>query len=145
MSDLDEKVRRAREDRDWAPLVKSIPYAQFLGLDIERVDGELLGRMHYADHLIGNSLVSALHGGTIGALLEWTGILKVIIEVETPQVPKTINITVEYLRTGRAQDVWACAELTKLGRRVANIRVMAWQEDRDRPIAAANMHLLLAP
>lgn len=142
MSTLREKLEQAHAG-DPSALVKAIPYASFLGLGIELRDDEILGKMTFSEHLIGNSLIPALHGGTIGALLEWTGIISVIMRAENLTVPKTINITVEYLRTGRAKDVWAVAEMTKLGRRVANVRCLAWQDERERPIAAANMHFLV--
>jgi acyl-coenzyme A thioesterase PaaI-like protein len=52
---------------------------------------------------------------------------------------------VDYLRTGRAVDTYAKGTITKHGRRVANVRVDAWQDDRDRPIASAHAHFLLSP
>ena len=58
-------------------------------------------------------------------------------------VPKTINITVEYLRSGKPQDTFARAVFTKHGRRVANVRAYAWQDDPTKPVAAANAHFLL--
>ncbi len=60
-------------------------------------------------------------------------------------LPKTIDITVDYLRSGRAVDTWAKGILTRQGRRVANVRVEAWQEDRLRPIAIAHGHFLILP
>jgi len=87
--------------------------------------------------------VPALHGGTLGALMESTAIFKLLWHGETTTVPKTINITVEYLRGARPQDVLARAEFTRRGRRVANVRVSAWQDDPDEPVAVATAHFLL--
>jgi acyl-coenzyme A thioesterase PaaI-like protein len=47
------------------------------------------------------------------------------------------------LRSGRAVDTFAAGRVTKQGRRVANVRVEAWQDDPARPIAAAHGHFLL--
>jgi uncharacterized protein (TIGR00369 family) len=101
--------------------------------------------MRYSDHLVGNASVPALHGGTLGALMESTAIFKLLWHGETTAVPKTINITVEYLRSARAADVVARAEFTRRGRRVANVRVFAWQDDPERPVAVATAHFLLVP
>jgi acyl-coenzyme A thioesterase PaaI-like protein len=101
--------------------------------------------MKFADHLIGNATIPALHGGTLGALLESTAVFKLMLEGETIAIPKTINITVEYLRTGKARDTFARAQFTRHGRRVANVRAFAYQDDPDKPIAAANAHFLLVP
>jgi uncharacterized protein (TIGR00369 family) len=126
------------------PIIEAIPYAQFLGFTLMRDGTDVIGRMAFSEDLIGNAAVDALHGGTIGAMMEFTAICKLLTLSETAQVPKTINITVEYLRGGRRMDTFARATVTRHGRRVANVRVIAYQDDVQRPIAAANAHFLLA-
>ncbi|MBI4575631.1 MAG: PaaI family thioesterase [Planctomycetes bacterium] len=144
MSRLDELLREARERRDPAALVQAIPYSRFIGLSAEVVGGELLTRMAYRDHLIGNSLIGALHGGTLGSLLESAAVFTLLLETESTRLPKIIGITVEYLRTARPLDTLARAEFTRLGRRIACVRAYAWQEDRSRPVATATANFLLA-
>ncbi|MSP52245.1 MAG: PaaI family thioesterase, partial [Alphaproteobacteria bacterium] len=62
---------------------------------------------------------------------------------ETGSIPKTINMSIDYLRPGRPLDTFARGSVTKQGRRIVNVRVEAWQDAPDRPIAAANAHFLL--
>lgn len=143
MGEMLDAVRRARETGDLSELVGAIPYARFLGISMDTSGDEVIGKLTFSNDLIGNSLIKALHGGTVGALLESTSIFTLLLRTETLRVPKTINLTVEYLRTGRPLDVYAHATFTKLGRKVASVRAFAWQEDRDRPIAAANANFLL--
>ncbi len=138
-----DAIRAAREADNLDGLVDLIPYTKFMGISMKVNDGEVVGTLQFADHLIGNASIPALHGGTIGALLESTAVFKLLWEAETIAVPKTINITVEYLRSGKARDTFARAEFTRQGRRVANVRAIAYQEDPERPIAAANAHFLL--
>jgi acyl-coenzyme A thioesterase PaaI-like protein len=95
--------------------------------------------------LIGNATRGALHGGTIGALLESTAILQTLWEAETVALPKIVTITIDFLRSGRPADTFARGTITKKGRRVVNVGVEAWQEDRKRPIARANAIFLLTP
>jgi uncharacterized protein (TIGR00369 family) len=140
-----EAIRLARETNNPNALVQVIPYARWMGISMDVSGDDLIGHLSFADHLIGNATIQALHGGTLGALLESTAVFKLLMEAETVTVPKTINITVEYLRSGKPQDVFARAEFTRHGRRVANVRAVAWQDDPDRPIAAANAHFLLLP
>ncbi|HJL16816.1 MAG TPA: PaaI family thioesterase [Sandaracinaceae bacterium LLY-WYZ-13_1] len=140
-----ERVRAARAASDPAPLLEAIPYARFMGLSAGLVEGELRCSMRFSDHLIGDSSLPALHGGATGALLESVSILTVLWRSETARLPKTINVTVDYLRRGRARDTFAAASLTKAGRRVASVRALAWQVDREAPIAAADAHFLLTP
>jgi uncharacterized protein (TIGR00369 family) len=140
---LRDAVVAVRDTGDFDKLTDTIPYNRFMGITAELVDGEVTGRMEYSDHLVGNANVPALHGGTLGALMESTAIFKLLWEGETEGVPKTINITVEYLRGARAQDVFAKAVFTRHGRRVANVRVYAYQDDPDKPVAVATAHFLL--
>ena len=79
----------------------------------------------------------------IGAFLETTALATLIWASDSEFLPKTIDISFEYLRSGRPRDTFAQATITKHGRRVANVRVVAWQEDPSRPIAAAHGHFLI--
>ena len=99
--------------------------------------------MAFGEHLVGDSGIPALHGGTLGALLESTAILTVLWHGEGLALPKTINLTVQYLRSGRAEDTFAEAEIVRAGRRVSAVRAVAWQGQRDKPIATADAHFLL--
>ena len=137
-------VTAARESGDYAPLVQAIPFARFTRLEVSRrEDGTLLTTMRFAPHLVGNSLIPALHGGTLGALLEGASIFALLLDGPAERNPKTINITVQYLRSATTADTFARAEITRQGRRVATVRASAWQDSPDRPVAAAQAHFLL--
>jgi uncharacterized protein (TIGR00369 family) len=140
---LRDAVTAVRETGDFTAIQEAIPYTRFMGITAELVDDDVIGRMRYSDHLIGNASVPALHGGTLGALMESTAIFKLLWHGETAAVPKTINITVEYLRGAGPKDVFARAEFTRRGRRVANVRVFAYQDDPECPVAVATAHFLL--
>lgn len=143
MSTLVDLLTTFRQDGDASPLVHAIPYLRFMGVQFRLEDGEMLGVMPYADHLIGNPTLPALHGGTLGALLEATSIVQILWDAQTMVLPKTINITVDYLRPGRPVDTYARGIITKHGRRVINVRAEAWQDDPARPIATAQAHFLI--
>lgn len=138
-----EMIERARKERDFASLAQAIPYTKWMGITYDDTTGELLGRMTFSPHLVGNPSLPALHGGTLGALLESTAIFQLMWEAETVVLPKTINVTVDYLRSGKAVDTYAHALVIKQGRRVTTVHAKAWQEDRQKPIAAATAHFLL--
>jgi uncharacterized protein (TIGR00369 family) len=138
-------VAAAKAAGDPNRLALAIPYVRFMGITLEHERGELLGCMTYAPSLVGNPTLPALHGGTLGALMECTAVFELMWSSELSALPKIINITVDYLRSGKPRDTFARAEVRKLGRRVAAVHVSAWQEDRDDPIATANCHFLVAP
>ena len=141
--DLAHLLQHVRQSGDYAALTEAIPYARFLGLGLENTTGELLCRMRYGPALIGDSSVPALHGGTLGALLESAALFELLLRPQQERLPKIINLTVDYLRSGKPRDTLAKATATRLGRRVANLQVQAWQEDRSRPIASAHALVLL--
>lgn len=144
MSVLDA-IRRARDAGDPSALVAHIPYAAFMGISMKLERGELIGTLAFAEHLVGNASIPALHGGALGALLESTAIFALLWEAETVVVPKTINITIEYLRSAKTRDTFARADITRQGKRVAAVRAVAWQEDPRAPVAAVNAHFLILP
>jgi acyl-coenzyme A thioesterase PaaI-like protein len=138
-------LAEAKKTGDISGLAQTMPYAAFMGIAPENSTGELLTRMRFSPRLIGNPVLPALHGGTIGALLESAAIFQVLWEIDTASIPKIITITVDFLRSGRPVDTLARAVVTKQGRRVVNVAVEAWQDDRSRPIASANAHFLITP
>jgi acyl-coenzyme A thioesterase PaaI-like protein len=144
---LVERLTAAKEAGDYQGLFEAIPYAAFLGLKAELVAGnainELVTTMTYGPHLIGNPALPALHGGTIGALLESAAIFELLWRAESIVLPKTITFTVDYLRSAAAVDTHARGIITRQGRRVTNVRIEAWQEDRQRPVATANAIFLV--
>lgn len=141
--DLLARFRAAKAAGDPSGLADAIPYATFIGVRFAIRDGELTATLAYSPHLIGNPMLPALHGGVIGAFLEHTALIHLMWDASTPDVPKTVDVTIDYLRSGRPVDTFARASITKHGRRVANVRAEAWQEDPAKPIAALHGHFLL--
>jgi uncharacterized protein (TIGR00369 family) len=129
--------------RDLSRLAETIPYAKWMHIAPETTTGELLTRMRYHDQLIGNTSLPAIHGGTLGAVLELAAIFHLLWESDAETVPKIVNITVDYLRSARPRDVIAAAKVTKQGRRMVNVFAEAWQEDRSKPVASASAHFLV--
>jgi uncharacterized protein (TIGR00369 family) len=132
-----EAVAAARRAGDFSPLVETIPYLKFLGVRVETRDGRRIAVMPFAEHLVGNPTVPALHGGTLGALLESVAHLELLATADHLKLPRTITLTVDYLRSGKTIDTFASARVVKHGRRVATLQCQAWQEDEGSPIASA--------
>ena len=155
------QVLKQRRDEALRKLLAHSPYHQFLGVDFVRMGDELTLRLSYDDMLIGNPAIPALHGGVTGAFLEITAIVRLawdmawdimesgeegaarIARGDFPPMPKTVDVTIDYLRAGKPRDAYARALVTRRGRRVANVRVEAWQDEREKPIAIAHGHFLL--
>ena len=125
-------------------LVAAIPYASLLGMDVTETADGIECVLPFAPELIGNTRLPAIHGGVIGSFLEMTAILRLIAESGLENVPRPISFTIDYLRSAGPRETRARGEITKLGRRISHVRVLAWQDERDRPVAVANGKFLMA-
>ncbi len=126
-----------------AAVLARIPYVAHLGVHAELAGDEMTAVLPYSEHLIGNPLLPALHGGVIGGFMELTAVIQLSIAQPGARMPKPIDVTVEYLRSGRPRTTFARAHVKKVGRRIANVQVEAWQDERANPIAALRGHFLI--
>jgi len=140
-----EELKRKGVENDMHELLCRIPYARFLGVDAERRGNEITTFLPFSEHLVGNPRLPAIHGGVIGGLLEITCVTQLLFDTSCDTVPKTIDISIDYLRSRKPLETYGRATVTRHGRRVANVRAEVWQEDRSRPIASARGHFLLTP
>ena len=121
-----------------------LPYAATLGLILDRDGDDLRLVMPFHDGLIGAP--GRLHGGAIAGLFELAGLAALLVAFDPGDalpVMKPVTATVDYLREGAARDTLAVATVTRLGRRVANLHAVAWQDDPGRPIARARLNIIL--
>ena len=121
-----------------------VPYVRFLGMHAKLAGDEMTATLPFAPHLVGNTVMPALHGGVLGAFMEMTALAQLsVISPPSSRVPKTIDIAIEYLRPGKAQITYARADVRKVGRQIANVHVEAWQEARNKPVAVLRGHFLM--
>ncbi len=157
------QVIKQRRDAMLRALVGGVPYISYLGISFERRGDELTGILPFDQKLIGNPLLPAIHGGVTAAFLEVTAIITLSWtylweDVESgaidtagleagalPRLPKTIDISTDYLRSGLPRDAYARARINRSGRRYASVHVEAWQDNRDRLFAQATGHFLMPP
>ncbi len=153
------QVIKQRRDAALATLVGGVPYIGFLGIAFDRRGDELTATLPFAERLIGNPDLPAIHGGVTAAFLEVTAIIELAWSQTwermegasavpgTPddrlRMPKTIDFTVDYLRTGLPRDAYARARVNRSGRRYASVHVEAWQDNRSRLFAQATGHFLM--
>jgi len=151
------QVVKQRRDATLQRLVSGVPYIQFLGIQVDRRGDELTAILPYADKLIGNPMLPAIHGGVTAAVLEVTAIIELswamiweemeagTVNDDAPRIhlPKTIDFTVDYLRSGLPRDAYARARVNRSGRRYASVHVETWQDNRSRLFASATGHFLM--
>ncbi len=140
-----EKLRNEGRAEDMQALVEHIPYARFLGIEVDRKGSEITTVLPFKPDLVGNTMLPAIHGGVIGAFLEITSVIQLLYDTSCERLPKTVDISIDYLRSGKPLDLYGRAVVTRQGRRVANVRAEIWQEEKAKPVAASHGHFLLTP
>ena len=152
---------KKRRNKALSQLIDSIPYISFLGVGFDRRGDEITAILPFKEELIGNPSLPALHGGSIAAFLEisaiiglsWTQIWHQIEDAGLGAgssddaveftLPKTIDFSVDYLRSGLPRESYARAKVNRAGRRYASVHVEAWQDNRDRLFAQGTGHFLM--
>lgn len=154
------QVIKQRRDAALKALLSGVPYIQYLGIQFDRRGDELTAILPFDDKLIGNPVLPALHGGVTAAFLEVAAIIELSwstlweemeqgrldpaqIAGTRVELPKTIDFTVDFLRSGLPRDAYARARVNRSGRRYASVHVEAWQDNRARLFAQATGHFLM--
>jgi acyl-coenzyme A thioesterase PaaI-like protein len=158
-----ESLQVVKERRDGAlkALVDSVPYIDFMGVTFDRRGDELTAVMAFDPKIIGNPVLPAIHGGATASFLEMASLIELawqrawsameeekadVAEVKAAgylRLPKTIDFTVDYLRSGLPRDCYARARVNRSGRRYASVHVEAWQDNRSKLYAQATGHFLM--
>ena len=155
------QIVKNRRDAALRRLLSGVPYVTFLGIEFDRRGDELTAILPFHEKLIGNPSLPALHGGATAAFLEvsaiielawsslWdameTGDMDSLVRDGPIPLPKTIDFTVDYLRSGLPRDAYARARINRSGRRYASVHVEAWQDNRSRLFAQGTGHFLMPP
>ena len=124
------------------------PYAEGLRIVSEsEEDGAPLLMVDFSRRVMGRP--GFIHGGALSGLMEMAGFAALRAELarrgESERKLKPVNIAVEFMRGGTEQRTFAKGRVVRAGRRVAVIDCEAWQDDRAKPIALAQMKILISP
>lgn len=123
--------------------VSENPYEQMMGIrpdnDSERADGHMIFR----EHLTGNPYVPAIHGGAVASLLQATAKMVLTRDTSATIHPQMLSCSLEYLGSPLTKNTFARATVSSISRRFANVRVIAFQESPDQPVAAATIQFVL--
>ena len=155
------QVVKQRRDAALNALLDSVPYIRFLNVTFDRRGDELTAQLNFSDKHIGNPFLPAIHGGVTAAFLEitatvslnwsqiWSSIENGALDPEDmakgilPRQPKTIDFSVDYLRSGLPRDAYARATISRAGRRYASVHVEAWQDHKDKLFAQGSGHFVM--
>ena len=120
------------------------PYARTMGfVRSTDADGRLILTMPYDEGKRGRP--GFVHGGALAGLLEAVAFmtLQEALGADDAVTIKPINVTVTYMRGAVEVPTLARATIERLGKRVANVEAIAWQDDPAKPVAMAQLNLML--
>ena len=140
-----DRVEAVPSVGDPAGLAEIVPFARHLGVTLDLREGRVVTRLPHRRAHLGNPALPALHGGVVGAFLDLAATFQLWWSMESLAIPRSVSLTVDYLRSAGPLESFAAGEVTRLGRRVANVTVEAWQDDPARPVARAHAHFLISP
>lgn len=123
--------------------VSRVPFFRFLNFEVQSLDNlHAAAEMTFESRHIGNPVMEHYHGGIIASLME--AIAAIAVRPDFAEVPaKPINLTVDYLRPAVKGPLYAHANVTRKGKRIASVSVISWQTAREKPIAEGLYHFLL--
>ena len=134
VTDLDGTFITARQ---YPEMVRFTPALLTDGLSLQAPDGSQ-AMIHFSD-FAAQEAPTEVWGNHFTARIAPDA----MVPESVPRLPKTIDFTVDYLRSGLPRDSYARARVVRSGRRYASVQVEAWQDRRARLFAQATGHFLM--
>jgi uncharacterized protein (TIGR00369 family) len=115
-----------------------IPHNKELGFEI--VEGSvsppfIVARLPFDERLVGHPDSGLLHGGAVTTLLDAAGGAAVYMKLGAPTPIATLDLRIDYLKPAGRLPVFARAECIKVTRNVAFVRMSAYHDTPQDPIA----------
>lgn len=115
------------------------PQGRALGFEVTKLEGNhVWGRCPYKPELIGDPETGVIAGGVITTFLDQLCGMAAVLAMKDPSMVATIDIRIDYMRAATpGRDVCAEAHCYKIGRSVAFVRAVAFEDNAENPIAHA--------
>lgn len=135
----DDALERVQAMTRWTPQGRA------LGIEVTRLEGaKVWGRVPYKPELIGDPETGIIAGGVITTFLDQISGMAAVLAMREPAIVATIDIRIDYMRGAEpGRDVLAEAHCYKIGKNVAFVRAVAYEESADNPIANASAAFML--
>jgi len=118
-------------------MIQFTPQARAIAMEVTRIEpARVWGLVPYREEFIGDPETGVIAGGVITTFLDTLCGTAAVAAMERPTTVATIDLRIDYMRPATPQrDVLAEAHCYKLGRSVAFVRAVAYDETPDNPIA----------
>ncbi|HWA89310.1 MAG TPA: PaaI family thioesterase [Rhizomicrobium sp.] len=122
-------------------------FLRALGGDLEAYEGGR-GRIRlpFAPHLVGDPETGVIHGGVLTAMLDQVCGMAVGSALRKPAAIATLDLRIDYMKPAVPRvDIVVESECLKIAHEVAFARGIAFQTERDEPVAIATATFMLTP
>ena len=86
-------IHQAQVSGDFKPLVDSIPYAGYIGLEFQRFGDNVIFKLPRNIDNIGNPILPAIHGGVIGGFMELSAAINLLMFMAVSYTHLTLPTT----------------------------------------------------
>jgi len=120
-------------------VMEGLPHGKEIGLRlISAEEGVARMMVPFDPRLVGDPATGVLHGGVVTTLLDTCCGTAVLCVKERPASTATLDLRVDYMRSAApGAAVFAEAACYRIARSVAFVRAVAYDADKDDPVAAA--------
>ncbi|MDY6942737.1 MAG: PaaI family thioesterase [Pseudomonadota bacterium] len=95
-------------------------------------------KVPYKPELIGNPKTGVIHGGVLTSLIDSCGGLAVFSALPRMEPIATLDLRIDYQKPATPEkDLFAFSECYKLTRQIAFVRAIAYQDDKEDPVATS--------
>ena len=120
-------------------MIQWTPQGRALGLEVTKLEeARVWGRAPYKPEFVGDPDTGVIAGGVITTFLDQLCGMAAVLAMSEPSTVATIDLRIDYMRPAAPRrDVLAQAHCYKIGRNVAFVRAVAYEDIPDNPIAHA--------
>ena len=136
MTDSERESRREKTARQF---IEALPFCHALGMRIDSTsEAEAEMSMPYSQAIVGDPETGVVHGGAVSALLDTCGGMAVFLHPESTAPTATLDLRIDYMRPAKVGErITAWSKVYNVTRSVAFVRGIAFDTDRDLPVATA--------
>jgi uncharacterized protein (TIGR00369 family) len=127
--------------------VDRLPHCRELNIRVEETgEARAILSLPYDERLIGDPDTGVVHGGAVSVLMDTCAGAAIKMHPQSSGAVATLDLRIDYMRAARpGVRITAEADCYHVTRTVAFIRVLAWDTDREKPVATASAAFTFVP
>lgn len=112
-------------------------HCQVLGMSVEQADDQgLVIKLPYSSAIIGNPVSGVVHGGAITTLMDTCCGISTVCYLPEFEICPTLDLRIDYMHPAEpGKAIYGFAECYRITPTVIFTRGVAYQDDREQPIA----------